>query len=62
MLDLVEKPSASERPIALGRCDGNVQDFSGFLIRHADEISQLNHFGFDRMLFSEFVQHFVHGE
>ena len=36
MLDLVENPGASKRPVALCRGNGNTQNLRGFLIRMVD--------------------------
>ena len=62
MLDLVENPGARKRPIDLCRGDRNTQDLRCFLIGHADEISQLDHFGFNWMFLGEIVQYLMHGE
>jgi hypothetical protein len=62
MLDGVENPGASKCPIAF--CGGKryTQSLRCFLIRHISEVTQLDYFGFNRMIFGEIVQHLMDGK
>src|SRR6266849_6586769 len=55
-LDFVEKPAAGEVPIIFGGGNRNAKKLSHFLVCHAGEITQLDHFGLQRMLQRQFVQ------
>src|SRR3974390_2907555 len=48
-LNFSEKPDASVGPVILDRALGETQRLGDFNIGHADKVTQLDHFGLDRV-------------
>ena len=46
----------------LDRARRDAEDFGNFFIGHADEVTQLHHFGFERMLCGEFFERVIDRE
>ena len=61
-LDLLDKPSARERPIGFYGGARNVENLSDFLIRAAAKITQFHDLGLNRIFLGKFVQRFMHGQ
>jgi hypothetical protein len=48
--NLVIQPRSGVKPIVLGDALGNAQDFGGFGVGHADEVTEFDQLGFDFVL------------
>src|SRR5206468_9883153 len=60
--DLVEQPGPGMCPIIFRRSHRSAQRFGGFIMREANEVTQLHHFGFERMRGCELVKRPVYGK